>query len=938
MPFLKNEIQGRTRPANGRKVGYTGESKRMSKRKILFAVVMCVVGCVSAQAKEAGVFYPKSVIEKARANTAKYPWAAEQKRLIIEAAGPWMKLSDDQLWGLMYGPTLHRAWHVLSDGNCPSCKKPVPMYGWSADALKHPWKMQCPQCKEYFPKNDFGAYYRSGLDSHGIFDASRGDKALLFNTDHPDPKDPLHTFGVDDGAGYVEGDKRWQFISAYLIYGQWKQAVLGGIRNLSTAYAVTGDAKYAHKAAILLDRVADVYPDFDYMTQADLYDGRNHGNGYVSVWHDACEETRELAMGYDMVFDGMKDDRKLVEFLAAKSKQYGLQNAKSSIADIRANVEDRILRDALNNTPKISSNFPRTQATQMVVKAVLDWPNNREDVMTQLDWTLGEATKADGVTGEKGMTGYTAYVIRGVAMLLAQFSRVEPDFLKEALKRQPRLHDMYRFHMDTWCIGEYYPNIGDSGWFGTKTTVYAGVEWGKGYSQQPNTYGFSLTPSMYTFAWNLYKLTGDTAFAQALYGANGNTTDNLPYDLFADDPAAFQRDVRSVVKRVGPTPKLNSVNKQQWHLAILRSGEAEYERALWLDYDAWGSHGHADCMQIGLFSNGLDIMPDFGYAPVQFGGWGSPKAVWYTKTASHNTVVVDGQDQGNGAGETKLWTDGKMFKAVRTSGTATMGGQQFDRTVASVDISDKDFYVFDVFRVVGGKDHAKFTGSSFGAVTAQGLNLQAAPDYGFGTEMRSFKSDSAAKPGWSVDWKIEDRFKYLKPDADVHFKYTDLTSGAQASIAEAWIAIGAYNSTDQAWIPRIMTRRQSDTAPLASTFVAVMEPYEKISSIAEIRRLTLETPDGQAYGDSFVAVEITLKDGRRDIIISADAENPLGLKPARGIILQKDRNLKTDAELCMVRLSRDGKVEHVSLSNGTFVTVGDRTYKGDGADSSLSGG
>jgi len=41
---------------------------------------------------------------------------------------------------------------VWSDGHCPSCKKPVPMYEWVPDALKQPWKMRCPQCKELFPR------------------------------------------------------------------------------------------------------------------------------------------------------------------------------------------------------------------------------------------------------------------------------------------------------------------------------------------------------------------------------------------------------------------------------------------------------------------------------------------------------------------------------------------------------------------------------------------------------------------------------------------------------------------------------------------------------------------------------------------------------------------------------------------------------------------
>ena len=49
-------------------------------------------------------------------------------------------------------------------------------------------------------------------------------------------------------------------------------------------------------------------------------------------------------------------------------------------------------------------------------------------------------------------------------------------------------------------------------------------------------------------------------------------------------------------------------------------------------------------MNLGLFAKGLDLMPDFGYPPVQFGGWGSRRAHWYRSTPAHNTVVVDDRD------------------------------------------------------------------------------------------------------------------------------------------------------------------------------------------------------------------------------------------------------------------------------------------------------
>jgi hypothetical protein len=430
---------------------------------------------------------------------------------------------------------------------------------------------------------------------------------------------------------------------------------------------------------------------------------------------------------------------------------------------------------------------------------------------------------------------------------------------------------------------------------------------------------------MYTFLWQLYELTGDTAFVQVLYGANGRSLDGLPYDVFSNDPDAFRSAVKHVIARVGPEIKVGSVNKEQWHIAILRSGEGENERALWLQYDSMGGHGHANHMNLGLFAKGLDLLPDFGYKPVQFGGWGSPRANWYGKSPAHNTVVVDGADHGNGGGKTTLWANGREFRAIRASGPEPVGVQQFERTAALVDVSERDAYILDVFRVVGGKDHAKFTGSYFGKVTTQGLSLRPAPDYGYDTLMRKFMADAAPQPGWSVDWKLDDPRKYLPEGSDVHLRYTDLTTDAQASLAEAWIAMG-ISSEEDAWIPRIMVRRTSAKAPLASTFVSIIEPYERSSSISQIRRLPLETADHLPYPDANVALEVRLADNRQDLLISADVENPLRATPsiaASGALVQRDWDVRLDGEMCMVRKDGGGNVQHIVLCRGASLSVGD---------------
>lgn len=127
-----------------------------------------------SEMKQASVFYPARLRARARANAKNHPWAAAIRGRVVAAAGPWMKLSDDRLWSLVFAPTISRSWMVWSNGHCPACEKSVPMYNWRMAPLKRPWKVQCPHCDELFPKNDFGKFCRSGLDARGVFDPARG--------------------------------------------------------------------------------------------------------------------------------------------------------------------------------------------------------------------------------------------------------------------------------------------------------------------------------------------------------------------------------------------------------------------------------------------------------------------------------------------------------------------------------------------------------------------------------------------------------------------------------------------------------------------------------------------------------------------------------------------------------------------------------------------
>ena len=103
------------------------------------------------------VFFSDQVLENIGRNCETIEGCAKLRDDYVKGAEYWMKLSYDELWNLVFDPKLERSWMVQSGGTCPACKDKVIMYDWKIDAKNKPWKLQCPKCGEYFPKNDFKA-------------------------------------------------------------------------------------------------------------------------------------------------------------------------------------------------------------------------------------------------------------------------------------------------------------------------------------------------------------------------------------------------------------------------------------------------------------------------------------------------------------------------------------------------------------------------------------------------------------------------------------------------------------------------------------------------------------------------------------------------------------------------------------------------------------
>ncbi|MFC1596593.1 heparinase II/III family protein [Planctomycetota bacterium] len=188
--------------------------------------VLTLAGAPRLDAKEQSRFVTAPMRAAALANAKKLPWAREQQERAVSAAKPWVERSDDELWAMVPAQELPRTIYtnegVIYKGQspaCPNCGDAAPAkYGrsWWSPSLDKPWKIRCKQCGEVYPKNDFGAFYKTALDEHGMFRRKLGDRSLLFHADHPHPDDPLHALYVDDGYGMFDPQgKRHDAIAYY---------------------------------------------------------------------------------------------------------------------------------------------------------------------------------------------------------------------------------------------------------------------------------------------------------------------------------------------------------------------------------------------------------------------------------------------------------------------------------------------------------------------------------------------------------------------------------------------------------------------------------------------------------------------------------------------------------------------------------------------------
>ena len=856
------------------------------KRIVTLSLSILILSALSINVhaqRQYGGFYTREKINNLQNNTQKHDWASELKAIAIKKAEPWVSKSDEYLWEMVPGQNTPRCIDVTLDRvakgpkllGCLKCGMEVLKYGnypYNPEFEDKPWKLTCPSCKSVFPTNDFGKFYASAIDERGQFDASKGDKTLLFNEAHPNPSDPMHKYGVDDGFGYIDQNGRSHKFIGYYVWKKWDY-ISSGLSLLADAYLYSGDKKYARKAAILLDRIADVYPEMDWKPYADKGwyhsdGGRNMGKIHGSIWE--TQIITSLADSYDKIISGTIDNSELFNFLKKQSEKYTI-GTKGSRALLIQNIDNGLLRTAYKAvlSTHIRGNQGMHQLTLATCAIALD---SQPESNLWLDWVFAAdggnipglmitTFDRDGTSNE-GAPGYALMWGRLVTQVAERLQGYPAYTKHNIIKEFPQFNTTFLVAYRMAALGIAIPNMGDSGATGTVSNAYADPKFiAKGYT-----------------------FTKDPEFAKAAYLSNKNSADKLGRDIFSKDPDAISKEIQRIGEKSGVRAD-GGYLMSGFGLALLENGRGNSGVAIANNYGRTIMHAHPDLMNFDLLAFGKWLAPDHGYP--EFATKMPSNTDWTGSTVAHNLVFVNEQPQKEvWGGHTKLFKQLKGFGVFELDGkTAYPDLNEYKRTMFLIDAgADSNAYAIDIFKVSGGQDHLYSFHGPPGDITSTGLQLteQKTGTYA-GESIEKGASANGFPRGYSffynvkrdlnppakimLDWKVETGYRGLKADENIHLRMHSLTQSNDVAIADGDPPQNKPGNPKK--LGYVLLHRKGEN--LNSTFISVFEPYKEKPFIKSVKRID--------NGDeSQIALEIEHINGNIDYVLyNAESEKLMKL-------------------------------------------------------------
>jgi len=804
-------------------------------------------------------------IERGRQNVQRFEWAAKYLADQRAAADKWVAMSDEQIRA-----TVPPVGSVFAYGfsGCPTCGASWPTWGAGMASLDNPGKVTCPKCKRVFP-----------------------------DADHP-----------DTGTGWRDpkSGKTHYLVGCYNAYASM-EITLHALPQLATSYAITGDSKYAHAAAVLYDRLADLYPTST-VGSIDYPDGAHNTGRLERPQYQVARVLPYLVDALDLLYDSP-------EFAAPSASGKG---------SIREHVENDVIRDG------------GKYCYDMVMTGKMGLTNGQADyvrgalvagmMLDEKPWIecaisgpyciynfLDNCLDRDGQYYETS-TGYSEHCLtlyNDTADMLANLRTPEhPNGVD--LYSHPKLRKAFSasfFDLD--CFG-HSPRFGD---WGPDTGVVTSIQ---RFAHTPyilSEFGCAHASSdaarNYWSAVREFVCEGDVATRRAASGWKN-------WLLWHAEPigksaASVDFEPHAVLGGRG--------------IVTLRSGEGAKGRAALLRYGPSLNHGHLDDLNLNYFALGRELTYDLGYAL----GSADVQVGWSKATASHNLVVVNEKSQlqqPGGGGSAYFYVDRTPVRATEASSEASYsseGVKTYRRTLAQIDVPGGGSYLVDIFRVVGGAQHdlmwhflgklGAVTGATLGPVQEKGS--LAGPEYDWGKRLgpAGYLIDRGNQPEYwnpppgngygflcdvrrASDLKPECRATWaVSPDSRDTVSLTLLPEpGCELVTAHAPGISPSAQQADYA----ILRRKGAD---LASAFVSIVDASESSPAVLSAKRLECE-------GGDVIGVEIRAATST-DYVFSSTSPSLVVFGTAAG-------KIKFDGRFGFLRVA-SGKIDRAVLVGGTVL-------------------
>jgi len=906
---------------------------------------------------------------------------------VLYAAVPGEGLPRSSTMGTVKSPTEATETTPAMQYNCPYCgvdiRTTTGAYSWGMDLINRPWKVQCTTCKREFPSNDFEAFYELGVDkATGIFSRETalmrhrelfGDLSIETPGAHGSEQwKAYYGYGnengylcnkiysekdsmwmVDDGFGWsprdgvpgssekVSTNPKWCPIAVYMhkFWGLTEgvsatQTIVGQVfSSLRDAYLYTGDPKYGRAGAILLDRIADVYPHYDVtktsMSYTLSHGGRNAGKTVGTIWEPVVGNF--LITSYD-AFYPMMDDPEVISYLSEKAREYGIANPKTNGDYIKENAETGIIREVMKGLyeDKIDGNFGKAEYTGTIAAVALDtYPESGE----MFRWLVSPSvieTKSikDPIYPEQS---YTTYVSRSGGELMSKYvtdvdrdgfgnevasgynsiwttetiaiAEVVSRYSKETginLFENPKYIKMFDSVIRETVGNGYTLSLGDGG-------ATAGV-------------GLNSTAPETLQAFNLLDKDDKNRIwlAKNYYYSVGGDLKDIYVDIFTDN-SKLAGEIQDIIDEYGEL-KFESENLTGFGLALLRRGElvkssgavadVDYRGDVWMYYGRTNvSHSHLDMLQLGLNAYGFNFTPDLGYPEAT--SYDENRWQWNRNTLSHNAVVVNDEYQDRIYDGTPLHFDSTDRVGIIDveAPDAYEETSIYRRTAVSVAASDEVSYTIDFFRIKGGDKHTySFHTQSYMGYSTEDFELipqvdedgnyvgtYAGADVPYGPDPDGNNKNSnyvcryprgytwlenvnraaeLADGNFSVNFKQTDFNKQVADSSGLNLKFTALNDWTPSEVAiTTGYAPRTSSNKNVKGLDYMFIHREGDN--LDTLYTSVLQPYKGEEYIESIESVTLTVNGTDVTDNSAKAIKVILKNGRTDYIVYSTDSNVL---------------------------------------------------------------